>query len=131
MLLAATQLQNEPLQNGIRLFNERQFFHCHEVLEEAWVPETGPRRIFLQSLIHLAVGFYHVQRKNPAGASGQLRKGLSKLARYLPSCEGIDTARLHRDARAALQSIEGDAAEFEYPQIHISPDSQCGVPGRT
>src|SRR5207244_6470435 len=92
----------EPLLRGIRLFNDREFFECHEVLEEAWGPERGPRRLFLQALIHVAVGFYHYQRGNPRGAGSQLRKGLTKLAEYLPSCEGIDTARLYREARVAL-----------------------------
>ena len=45
------------------------------------------RRLFLQAMIHLAVGFYHCERGNPVGAARQLRKGLGKLAAYLPSCE--------------------------------------------
>ncbi len=109
------------------MFNNRQLFRCHEVLEEAWAAETGPRRVFLQSLIHLAVAFYHSQRNNPTGAGRQLRKGLRKLAAFLPSCEGIDTGRLHRDALAALERIEAGALGFDYPQIHISPDSEVGA----
>ena len=110
----------ELLQRGILLFNNREFFQCHEVLEEAWTKEVGPRRLFLQALIHLAVGFYHCERTNPAGASSQLKKGIHKLALYLPSCEGIDTARLHREGLAALERIEAGAAASIYPQIHKS-----------
>jgi predicted metal-dependent hydrolase len=106
------------LRQGILLFNRREFFECHEVLEEEWTPERGPRRLFLQSLIHMAVGLYHASRNNPAGASRQLRKGLRKLAAYLPCCEGIDTARLHRDAFAVLERIES-AESFEPPRIHL------------
>ena len=71
---------NERLQHGVQLFNNRDFFQCHEVLEEAWLPERGERRLFLQALIHLAVGFHHCERGNPVGAERQLRKGLNKLA---------------------------------------------------
>src|SRR5207302_7958147 len=106
------------LQRGILLFNQREFFECHEVLEEEWTPERDPRRLFLQSLIHLAVGLYHASRDNPVGASRQLRKGLRKLSGYLPSCEGIDTARLHRDALAVLERIEAGES-FEPPRIHL------------
>jgi uncharacterized protein len=109
---------DELLQRGIRLFNDEEFFQCHEVLEEAWVPERGARRLFLQALIHIAVGLYHCQRANPVGAGRQLRKGLRKLAAYLPSWEGINTARLHRDALAALERIEAGALLSTYPQIH-------------
>src|SRR5579862_383660 len=105
---------SQRLQNGVRLFNSGQYFECHEVLEEEWTTEQGPRRLFLQSLIHLAVGLYHAQRHNSAGAVRQLRKGLDKLADYLPSFEGIDTARLHRDALAALELIEAGNEEFEH-----------------
>jgi predicted metal-dependent hydrolase len=110
---------DELLQRGIRLFNNCEFFQCHEVLEEAWTKEAGPRRLFLQALIHLAVGFYHCERKNPAGASSQLKKGIHKLALYLPSCEAIDTARLHREALATLEQTEAGATVFVYPQIHL------------
>jgi hypothetical protein len=104
------------LARGIELFNRREYFVCHEVLEEAWTPERGPRRLFLQSLIHVAVGLYHAERGNPVGASRQLRKALRKLAGYLPVCEGVDTARVYREAGAALAAIEaGERA----PQMRI------------
>src|SRR5213076_939941 len=98
---------DELLQRGIRLFNVGEFFECHEVLEEVWTPERGPRRLFLQSLIHVAVGAYHDSRGNPVGACRQLRKALRKMEAYLPECEGVDTARLYRDARKLLEEIEG------------------------
>ena len=91
---------------GINLFNDGEFFECHEVLEEEWTPERGPRRLFLQSLIHVAVGLYHSGRGNPVGAARQLRKALRKLAGYLPEWEGVDTARLYREASDALTRIE-------------------------
>ena len=31
-------------------------------------------------LIHFAVAFYHLERRNPPGAERQLRKGLRKMA---------------------------------------------------
>jgi uncharacterized protein len=116
-------IMDELLQRGIRLFNNREFFQCHEVLEEAWTPERGQRRLFLQALIHLAVGFYHCERSNPAGASSQLQKGLHKLALYLPSYEGIDTARLHREGLAVLGRIEAGMTPPIFPQIHTHTSS--------
>jgi uncharacterized protein len=110
---------DELLKKGIGLFNNREFFQCHEVLEEAWTSEVGPRRLFLQALIHLAVGFYHCERGNPEGARRQLHKGLHKLAAYLPFCEGIDTERLHCETLAALERVEAGTVISEYPQIHV------------
>lgn len=111
---------DELLAHGIRLFNHHRFFECHEVLEAAWTPEFGPRRLFLQSLIHFAVAFYHDQRRNPAGAGRQLRKGLRKIQAYLPSYEGIDTARLYRDGLLAIEHLERGLSLAGYPQIFLS-----------
>jgi predicted metal-dependent hydrolase len=113
---------NELLLQGIQLFNDQKFFQSHEALEEAWISERGPRRQFLQALIHLAVGLYHSQRDNPVGAVRQLRKGLKKLAAYVPSCEGIDTARLYREALAVVETIEAGTPLSRYPQIRASSD---------
>jgi predicted metal-dependent hydrolase len=107
------------LARGIALFNHGEYFECHEVLEEAWTPERDPRRLFLQSLIHMAVGFYHNQRGNPTGAMRQLRKGLRKLTAYLPACEQVDTARLEREVLVVLQAIETGGAVSVYPRIHV------------
>jgi predicted metal-dependent hydrolase len=111
---------DELLREGIRLFNAREFFACHEVLEEAWTQERGPRRVFLQAVIHVAVGLHHCQRGNPAGASGQIGKALRKLADYLPSYEGIDTARLYADALAVAKRIDGGSPVVEYPRIIVT-----------
>lgn len=110
---------DDHLNRATVLFNNCEFFRCHEVLEEAWGAEADPRRLFLQSLIHCAVGFYHHQRGNPIGAARQLRKGLDKLASYVPSAEGIDTRRLEWDVLAALSQMEAGVILTEYPQIHI------------
>jgi hypothetical protein len=119
---------DELLHKGILLFNNCEFFECHEVLEEAWTKEVGPRRFFFQALIHLAVGFYHCERANPAGARSQLKKAIHKLALYLPSCESIDTARLYRDALAALERIEAGAETPIYPKIHFCEPTRTTSP---
>src|SRR5436190_7720357 len=100
------------VKRGIELYNSGEFFEAHEVLEEAWTPERGPRRLFLQSLIHVAVGAYHWSRGNPVGACRQLRKALRKMENYLPECEGVDTARLNRDTRRMLEAIEADTGSL-------------------
>lgn len=116
------------LREGVRLFNDGEFFACHEVLEEAWTRERGPRRVFLQAVIHVAVGLYHCQRGNPAGASGQLGKALRKLVLYLPSYECIDTTRLYADALAVTGRIDAGSPVFEYPRISLIFSESTVVP---
>jgi predicted metal-dependent hydrolase len=104
-------------ERGVDLFNRRAFFECHEVLEELWTPERGPRRLFLQGVIHLAVGFYHHQQGNRIGAERQLRKGLKKLAGYLPEFEGVNTALLSRESLACLDQIAQGGKIECFPKI--------------
>jgi predicted metal-dependent hydrolase len=107
----------DAFQRGIDLFNKQEFYDCHEVLEEVWTPLRGPRRLFLQALIHLAVGFYHYQQGNPAGTERQLQKGLKKLAAYLPGYEGIETAQLYRDAIDCLERVRRRQPLARFPVI--------------
>ena len=102
---------------GIELFNAGEFYECHEVLEDVWRPSRGEERYFLQALIHYAVGFYHHQRGNPVGAELQLRKGLRKLAGYLPAFQGVDTARLYREGQVALEMILAGGRIERFPRI--------------
>jgi predicted metal-dependent hydrolase len=99
-------LRREPLfLRGLELYRAGAFFECHETLEDLWRPMRGPHRLFLQALIHFAVAFYHLERRNPLGAERQLRKALRKLGGYLPSYEGIDTAALYLAGQACLDQI--------------------------
>ena len=123
-------MQNH-FEEGIRLFNEGEFFECHEVLEKVWTPERGARRLFLQSLIHIAVGFYHHRRGNSVGAVRQLRKALRKLGAYLPEREGIDTTRLYEEAGAVLRQIESGCDVAAYPGIHMRNRRQDFMLGRS
>ena len=106
------------LERGIALFNAREFYECHEVLEDLWRPTQGVERFFLQAVIHFAVGFYHHQRSNQRGAELQLRKGLRKLAGYLPAFQGIDTAKLYREGQATLETISAGACLEGFPLLH-------------
>src|SRR6516225_5476711 len=107
------------LQHSIDLFNRGEFFVCHEELEAIWAAERGPRRVFLQALIHFAVAFYHDSRGNPVGASRQLRKALRKLSGFRPACEGIDAERLYRDGLASLEVAEAGEKLVNYPRMHL------------
>jgi hypothetical protein len=73
---------NEALAKGVRLFNAREYFECHEVLEDLWRAERGPLRDLYQGLIKAAVAFYHAERGNFTGAVRVLERGLPQLEPY-------------------------------------------------
>ena len=75
---------------GIALFNHREFFRCHEVLEQLWLQTSGRPRDFYKGLIQAAVAFYHWSRNNPAGAMSLYRSSSRYLRRFRPAYLGVD-----------------------------------------
>lgn len=113
----------DPVQEAIRLFNDRYFFEAHEVLEDVWRQEHGEPRLFLQGLIQLCAAFHHVQNGNLVGAITLLERGAEKMRRYRAGYLGIDTVSLlaHVDASRALLEgrvrAEGPLVDIEFPRI--------------
>jgi uncharacterized protein len=90
---------------GIELFNERNYYECHEVLEDAWNDEQDPVRVMYQGILQIGVACYHVQNKNWRGAMKVLERGIPKAGRFAPSCMGININALLADARAIHQEL--------------------------
>lgn len=64
----------------VHFHGTRDYFECHEILEEYW-KETAPkeRDSHWVGLIQIAVALYHDRRGNNAGASRTLAKAISNL----------------------------------------------------
>ena len=80
----------QKLEQGVALFNDRSFFDCHDLFEEIWRESTGKDRLFFQGIIHIAVGFYHLENENSRGARSQLSKGITKLQQFQTAYHGIE-----------------------------------------
>ena len=81
----------EPrLLEGMRLFNEGQFFGSHEVWESLWHDVVGPERELLQGLIQVAAAYYHLSRGNRAGAGYLYRRARPRLSKWAPQHAGLD-----------------------------------------
>jgi predicted metal-dependent hydrolase len=92
---------------GLTAFRVGEFYLAHDLWEEVWHGYRGSDRRFLQGLIHLAVGSYHVQCGNPKGARSQLAKAADKMGPYRPQHWGIAVDDLL--ARAAkLSAVDYD-----------------------
>src|SRR5437899_3263431 len=78
----------DPVQEGIRLFNEEYFFEAHEVLEDLWKREHGKPKLFLQGLIQICAAYYHFENGNLIGAETLLERGAQKMRSYPPDYLG-------------------------------------------
>jgi len=81
---------NHRFAQGIRLFNQGNFFEAHEVWEEIWKETEGEEKIFYQGLIQAAAALAHAQRGNCHGAVSVYLKSRPKLERFPGVWMGID-----------------------------------------
>jgi hypothetical protein len=94
------------VRRGIEEFNRREFFECHEFLEDAWMEEPGRVRFLYQGILQVGVGFYHQQNGNWRGATGVLRSGIERLHEFEPETLGLDVAKLVRKSEQCLAELE-------------------------
>src|SRR6058998_540610 len=113
----------DPVQEGIRLFNEEYFFKTHEVLEDLWKREHGKPKLFLQGLIQICAAYHHFQNGNLIGAETLLDLGAQKMRSYPADYLGIDAATLlaHVDQDweriRKMQRREEENRVLEFPRI--------------
>jgi predicted metal-dependent hydrolase len=110
---------------GLAQFNHRQFFECHDTLEEVWSGVGGAPRDGFQGRIPGAVGVYHLGNANSAGARSVLRRSLERLGRYPARYAGVELEPLRAAVGDWLQALEtGARAPAEPPRI----ESVAGEP---
>jgi sugar phosphate isomerase/epimerase len=106
---------------GIRLFNEDEFYACHEAIEHEWHAETRPIRRLYQGILQIGVGFLHALRGNHTGALLLLADGIEKTAEFAPTCLGIETGRLAAESQAALERLRAlgpeRLSEFDFSTV--------------
>lgn len=95
------------LKEAIVLFNRREYFACHEVLEPMWQTAEDADKTFYESLIRFATGLHtRVHRHNRQGAINLLTQGLMRIETYRPVYLGVDVARLYDDITAHLTTLK-------------------------
>ena len=67
----------DRLSLGVRQFNERHYFECHETLEDLWVEERGAIRDLYRGILQIGIGLLHWEKGNFKGAPGRRPDGRS------------------------------------------------------
>lgn len=79
---------------GLRLFNEGQYWHAHEAWEEIWMEADGVERDFYQGLIQVAAACFQIRRANWSGAGKLLHSATANLLPAAPRFGSLDVALL-------------------------------------
>ncbi len=91
---------------GIKLFNEGEFFEAHEELETAWREETDRVRDLYRGILQIAVTYLHITRGNYDGAVKVYGRSLKWLKSWGDVCRGIHVKKLRDDAEFVVREVE-------------------------
>ncbi|MGB3202534.1 MAG: DUF309 domain-containing protein [Nodosilinea sp.] len=82
------------LREGVDLFNQGEYYRCHDVLEALWMEANTLEKPFYQGILQIAVGLYHLGNHNWQGASILLGEGANRLRPFEPAYAGVAVDRL-------------------------------------
>ncbi|GIQ68233.1 DUF309 domain-containing protein [Xylanibacillus composti] len=103
----------------LRYFNvERDYFECHEVMEELWLEEG--RKPFYQGLLQVAVGLYHFENGNISGSIKLFEAGIDKLRGSVEEQAGIDIGAILDDSQHYVEKLRRyEEAPFAFYDLNI------------
>lgn len=84
----------EPLYLAYLVYfnRDRDYFECHEVLEELWLEKD--KDPLYKALLQVAVGLYHFRNGNVRGGLIMMNRSHGVLGRYPGETLGINLAKL-------------------------------------
>jgi predicted metal-dependent hydrolase len=111
---------------GLELFNRREFYDCHDLIEDLWLQESSDQQPFLQGIIQAAVAFFHYQQGKWGAARTMMQQSIERLAPYPGSHGGIDLERFRSELRVWKEALDeaisrGSRAPLalDYPMINL------------
>ncbi len=79
---------------GIKLFNNSDFFAAHDFFEDLWMEANYDDKKFYQGLVQISVGCFHLICGNLNGAKSQILKGINKLLDFIPEYNSLELTKL-------------------------------------
>jgi len=126
---------------AVRQFNARDWYECHETLEDLWVGEEGEVREFYQGILQVAVALHHWRNGNFGGAVSLLNGGVAYLGRVSAVCQWVDVEDFIAAAdrvREALEQLGREHMAALDPAlvpilkvVTVSPEGSSHGPGRS
>lgn len=109
-----TSTQMSALMRGVRLYNARDFWLAHEVLEGVWRELEGDEARLVQALIQASVCCYHWGNGNFTSSRSLARQVVHKLKDAPEGFADLDLPRFRKEFKG-LQRILDDASIDQRP----------------
>ena len=92
--------------DGIKLFNEKKFYEAHEIWEDLWTEYRQADDKFIQGLIQLSVGYFHISNINKRGAVSLFNKSLSKFELFKGIHRKINVDLIIKNIKFTLNTLD-------------------------
>jgi len=114
-------MEDPRLGAAIGLFNQADWYACHDGFEALWHETAGPMRPVLQGILQLAVAELHLERGNQRGATILMGEGLGRLQGCGPQALGLDLLSLTSLAARRLSALQAGRSAQALPQPKLIP----------
>ncbi|USG66857.1 DUF309 domain-containing protein [Brevibacillus ruminantium] len=117
----------EQYHQFIELFNKKEYYECHDLLEEIWMEDKSNK--FLQGLLQMAVGLYHFSGGNIKGARWMFTNSRKYLTPYSPRYWDLDVDEVLSYLEDCLNALPledaipyTEAKMMPFPSLHLKVD---------
>lgn len=114
---------DERFIKGLELFNQGEFFECHEVIEDLWLetPTADPHRDLYKGVIQAAAAIYQLDRGILSGALGLYRTSIKYLQKYQSRALGLNVTKLIAEMKLCFK---------DYKKKRLIPRLEYNEPAR-
>ena len=107
--------------DGIKAFESHEFYDAHEYWEDLWSDYKLKDPKFVQALIQLSVGYFHISNLNINGARGLLNKCVPKFELYRPVYKNLDINFILGAISKSLDNLEeiDDIKNFNWELVPL------------
>jgi uncharacterized protein len=101
------------------LFNEGDYYTCHDLLEEIWM--TDKDNYFLKGLLQMTVSIYHYEYGNVKGARSMMKAAHKYLQPYRPKYWDLDLEKIYPFIEQCLEIYPTDIDKVPYEEVTNLP----------
>lgn len=107
---------DERFKKGLELFNEGEFFECHEVLENLWLATQDKHKDLYKGIIQAAVALYHLEQGNLSGAKKLYKTSTGYLIKYEPEALGLNVRQLICDMKNCFEANQDAIPKLKFKE---------------
>jgi len=105
------KIKEDLYNKGLEAFRKHEFYDAHEYWEDLWSDYRLNDAKFIQGLIQLSVGYFHISNLNINGARGLLNKCKPKLQSFSPEYKGLNINLIIGSINTTLKYLDKNGVE--------------------